>query len=417
MKRPFLTLVALLCALHYTGLLQAQSGSPDETGASVLYDSKGQPYPGVMYTRLIRLEHFSGSKGAILATFEQYIDKDREPSFPIYRSLDEGKTWTLYSRVLDTKNHFGMRYQPQLFEVPEPVAGMPAGTILCAGSSIPTDLSSTELLLFKSNDGGKSWQYLSPIVKGGGAGPTIPVSAKATENFDAAGKVNDPVWEPFLALDKKGRLVCFYSDEREKKQGFNQLLAHKISDDGGRTWGKEVYDVAVPDKIKRPGMIVTARLPNGKYMMVYEVVGIEHNPIYCRWSADGDNWGDPSDLKTRIVDSSNGFFLSGTPYLIWVPEGGSNGTLIVTAKGSVQQGRMTGEGFMINTNLGKGSWQFRHSVVKYDALRHCGGYSRSMLGLDGGKTILLLTPVPVDGDRANLYINREKVGKANKINK
>jgi hypothetical protein len=40
-----------------------------------------------------------------------------------------------------------------------------------------------------------------------------------------------------------------------------------------------------------------------------------------------------------------------------------------------------------------------------------------MLGLDGGKTILLLTPVPVDGDRANLYISREKVGKANKINK
>ena len=402
MKRIFL-IVAIWLSGQYGGPLLAQSAP------SILYDSKGKPAPGVMYPRLIRLEHYSGSKGAILATFEHYIEKGREPSFPIYRSLDEGKTWTLFSRVTDTKNHFGMRYQPQLFELPQVVAGMPAGTILCAGSSIPKDMSSTELLLYKSSDGGKTWEYMSSIVKGGGAGPTIPVSAKATENFNATGKVNDPVWEPFLALDKKGRLVCFYSDEREKQQGYNQLLSHQVSEDGGRTWGKEVYDVAVPDKIKRPGMIVTARLPNGKYIMVYEVVGIEHNPVYCRFSDDGDNWGDPSDLQTRIVDASNGFFMSGTPYIIWVPGGGPNGTLVVTAKGSVQHGRMVGEGFMINSNLGKGSWQFRQSIIKYDAGRHSGGYSRSMLGLDGGKTILLLTPVPVKGNLADLYVTREKI--------
>ncbi len=41
-------------------------------------------------------------------------------------------------------------------------------------------------------------------------------------------------------------------------------------------------------------MAVTAKLPNGKYIMVYEVVGIEHNPVYFRCSDNGDNWGDPA---------------------------------------------------------------------------------------------------------------------------
>jgi hypothetical protein len=315
----------------------------------------------------------------------------------------------LFSRVKDTKNYFGMRYQPQLFELPRTTADLPAGTILCAGSSIPRDMSSTELLLYKSTDGGRNWEYLSSIVKGGGAGPTIPVSTLVTENFDSAGKVNDPVWEPFLALDKAGRLICFYSDEREKKMGYNQLLCQQASEDGGKTWGPAIYDVGVPDKIKRPGMIVTAKLPNGKYIMVYEVVGIEHNPVYCRYSDDGDHWGDRADLQQRIVDSSNGTFMSGTPYIIWIPEGGPNGTLVVTAKGSVQHGQMVGEGFMINRNLGAGSWEFRHSIIKYDAKRHPGGYSRSMLDLRDGRHILMITPVPVQGNRSNLYISLERI--------
>ncbi len=109
-----------------------------------------------------------------------------------------------------------MRYQPQIFELPQAVGDLPAGTILCAGSSIPKDFSSTELLLFVSRDGGKTWQYRSSIVRGGGIGPTIPLNAGSTGNDDSAALQNDPVWEPFLELDKEGRLVCFYSDVNKK---------------------------------------------------------------------------------------------------------------------------------------------------------------------------------------------------------
>jgi len=41
--------------------------------------------------------------------------------------------------------------------------------------------------------------------------------------------------------------------------------------------------------------------------------------------------------------------------------------------------------------------------------RHPGGYSRSMLDLKDGKRILMLTPVPVMGNRSNIFITREKV--------
>ena len=284
----------------------------------VLYNSNGFPEPGAMYPRIIRIENHKKDKGSLLATFEQYIDIHKKPFFPVYRSADDGRTWNLYSKVMDTKNNYGMRYQPQLFELPKPVGGMPAGTILCAGSSIPKDFSSTELMLYKSNDGGLHWSFVSSIVSGGGIGPTIPVSATATESINAMGKTNDPVWEPFIEVDNKGRLICFFSDERYKNKSYNQLLAHKISEDGGKTWSDEVFDVALPDNIKRPGMIVTAHLPDNKYIMVYEVVGIENNPVYCRFSIDGENYGDASDIGTKIVDRAT-MFLCLVPLTLYGP--------------------------------------------------------------------------------------------------
>jgi hypothetical protein len=406
-KLPFIFFVIVFFSgSSYTNTTLAQNDLT-KSKARVMYDSKGHPEPGAMYPRLIRLAKYEKDKGSILATFEQYVKG--EPSFPVYRSTDNGKTWALFSKIIDTKNHYGMRYQPQLFEVPQQVSDLPAGTILCAGSSLPNDLSSTELMLYKSSDGGRTWQFVSTIVKGGGAGPTIPASSAATESSDSSGKLNDPVWEPFLALDKQGRLICFYSDERYKKQGYNQLLAHLVSSDGGKTWSQSIFDVAVPDNIKRPGMIVTAQLPNGEHIMVYEVVGIKNNPVYCRFSDDGDNWGDPADLGTRIIDSTNGYFMSGTPYIIWTPRGGANGTLVVSAKGVIKDGIMTGGGLMINTNFGRGSWHYKETVIKYNAKLHPGGYSRSMLSIDKGKKILQLTPVPVKGNLTNIYETIEHV--------
>lgn len=101
--------------------------------------------------------------------------------------------------------------------------------------------------------------------------------------------------------------------------------------------------------------------------------------------------------------------MSGTPYIIWTPAGGKNGTMVVTAKGTIRNGKMTGGGMMINTNLGNGSWKYMPTIIRYNAKLHSGGYSRSMVSIEGGKKILLLTPVPVEGNRSNIIVTRERV--------
>ena len=92
-----------------------------------------------------------------------------KPYFPIYRSTNGGQTWTEISRVQvswqmnllenradrqDTVNNWGLRYQPQLYVLPQAMGGFAAGTVLLAGNSIPGDLSKTKLDLYASTDNG-----------------------------------------------------------------------------------------------------------------------------------------------------------------------------------------------------------------------------------------------------------------------
>lgn len=359
-----------------------------------LYATPGNaPTVGAMYPRIIQIKHHPESKGNLLVTFEHYMN--REPSFPIYRSTDNGETWTLLSEVEDTKNGWGMMYQPHLFELPQQVGEFPVGTIFCSGNSIPKDKSATDLLVYVSRDGGKSWEFLSSIIKGGRA-----IYPNKTET---------PVWEPFLALDKSGKLVAYYSDERYDYDKFDQLLAHKVSEDGGKTWGKDIFDVAVPDGKTRPGMAVTAKLPNGKYIMVFEIVGVEGIPVHFKISDDGINWGDPVDLGKRILNKE-GYFLKSTPYVIWTPYGGENGTILVSGMSVNMNGKRVGNGYMINKNLGEGEWTYIKAPISYntDEKGPPGGYSQTMITLDSsGREILQLVPVP-NGNKSNMDIKYSK---------
>lgn len=103
--------------------------------------------------------------------------------FPIYRSVDDGATWSEYSEVHDTANGAGLRYQPFLYRLPEQIGRFPEGTVLLAGNSIPTDLSTTQIDLYASPDEGRSWDFVSHIASGGRAVPNNGLT---------------PVWEPFL---------------------------------------------------------------------------------------------------------------------------------------------------------------------------------------------------------------------------
>jgi len=340
----------------------------------------GSAGPG-SYPRVIQLRHSPGAAGHLLAPFA------RRPSIPIYRSTDNGDTWEQISQV------DGLRQQPALLELPQANGGFPAGTILAAGLASDSPPNTTELKVYVSTDGGIRWEYLSTIAEGGRG------------IYDAAQRAGDtretPVWEPFLYMDEYGRVVAYYSDERFKDDNFNQLLAHRVSEDGGRTWGEVDFDVAIPDGQTRPGMSVVTRMPDGNFFMIYEIVSLpgyplepRSNPVHFRISPDGVDWGDHTERGTLIQDNRRQF-LWATPFVVWSPYGGPNGTLIASARGVMRENYgQVGNGYMINRNLGQGFWTLIETPIWY--IPGPSGYSGTMIPLGDGREILQL--VPVDGD-------------------
>ncbi len=347
--------------------------------SSIVYcpDSE-EKEPGSMYPRAIQLTHQKEKNGRILATFECYSHDT--PVFPIFASDDLGKKWKQIGAVEDQELGYGCRYQPHLYELPRALGDLQAGTILCAGNVIPDDYSKTKIRLYKSEDGGTSWTFLSEIVEGGAAFVDLE---KGKER---------PVWEPFLLSTEDGKLYCFYSDERYlESKGYNQLLAHKISLDGGKSWGEEKIDVAFPDGLLRPGMPVITELKKGTYAMVYEMVNQEGIPVYFRMTDDLNDWGEEDFIGNPVL-SKTGAKLSGTPYICWIPYGGEEGTLLAS-------GRCFSH-IMTNSEAGYGFWKEMHALVELDNLEAFTGYSQCLVPIEGGKKILNLCPVRRDENLA-----------------
>jgi hypothetical protein len=337
--------------------------------------------PGATYPRVIQLRYFAAGKGQLLATFSQ-----RGQALPVYRSTDAGDTWQKVAEIPM------LRGEPALFELPMKIGEFPAGTVMAAGDGLQgPDQSTRTLDVAYSLDGGKTWAYLSTIAAGG-SGRYDP--------SDRAGLLRDqnPVFEPYLYTDSTGHLVAYFSDERDKKNGYSQLLDHEVSPDGGRTWGPLVYDAAVPDGLTRPGMAIVTRDGHGKYYMSYEEVSMpgfplepRTNSVHFRTSDDGDHWGDPKSFGTLIQDRWRQF-PNGTPFIVWSPWGGTDGTLLVTGRSVVRDnlGRV-GNGMFINRNGGAGLWTLIETPIVYNIDND--GYSQTMIPLGDGEEILQLATV------------------------
>ena len=336
--------------------------------------------PGASYPRVIQLK-VGANKGTLLATY------GHRGNLPIWRSTDNGETWAKLSEVPQLSG------QPCLYELPSQMGELPAGTVLACGiGTARTTPNTSQLDVAVSRDAGKTWNYLSTIVTGR-PGP-YNAATRAGLARDAAA----PIWEPFLGADSRGRLVAYLSDERDKKNGFNQLLDHVVSEDGGKSWGPIVYDVAIPDGLSRPGMAIVAKDGKGKYYMSYELVSAPGYPLeprtnamHFRTSTDGLNWGDPKTPGTLIQDRWRQF-PNGTPYIVWSPWGGANGTLVASARSVVRDtiGRVGG-GLFVNRNGGEGYWTLIETPIWYDINND--GYSQTLIPLGDGQEILQLISV------------------------
>ncbi|MCO6008072.1 RICIN domain-containing protein [Actinoallomurus purpureus] len=310
-------------------------------GPSVLY----QPPPGAqeygaLYPKTAQLHHNGAKNGALLTTFEQPATT---PVFPIYRSTDNGATWGQISSIADTVNGWGNRNGAFLYELPQQIGNLPAGTILCVGLSAPPDKSAERMEVYKSNDAGQTWSWVSEIAQAGGYTTT-------------------PIWEPFVMVENN-KLIVYYSDERDKAHN-NQKIVHQTSADGVH-WGPVVNDVAPTDSNLRPGMPVVSKLADGKYFMSYEVVNLGSGPPNnFKISNDPESWN-ATDLGTQLDTG-------GSPYNIVLPDG----KLVYDSYGSSD--------VLINTNNGVGSWT--HVKVPIEA-----GYSRTLQYVSGTGRVLIMS--------------------------
>ncbi|MDS0223012.1 glycoside hydrolase [Haloarcula sp. S1AR25-5A] len=347
------------------------------------------------------------------------------PYFPVYRSTDGGRSWSKYSEIHDTSGKgWGLRYQPTLFELPEEVGPWPAGTVLAAGNSIPIlddpedvpegqigELGETKIDLYASTDEGETWEFVSTVITGGKA---VPYAG------------NSPVWEPELALDDDGNLVCYFADERMgTDDDYNQLVAYKASEDGGLTWGDEQFVAAVSDGVTRPGMPTITKLPNGRYMICYEVVGEDDvdGEVHVKTSPDGRDWGEPSDLGNPVVTGDGRRFING-PYVTWTPRGGENGTVLVSGKQLVDENRElvegNGEVVLANTDLdGSGDWTALKAPLSFETEsdldgRIFVGWTTPILPSPNGKQLLQFTSTASSSELCEIRYGKRPL-KLNKL--
>jgi hypothetical protein len=126
------------------------------------------------------------------------------------------------------------------------------------------------------------------------------------------------MWEPEFTVGRDGALILLYSDETEAKQ--HSQLIRKIRTNDGVRWQDSGYVVASKIQHDRPGMPVTRRLANGRWMMTYELCGPAHCSAHYRLSDDGWNWGNAANVGSEIR-LPNGAFPAHAPRFTVAPDG------------------------------------------------------------------------------------------------
>lgn len=203
-------------------------------------------------------------------------------------SMDSGNLWVPYGTVLTTPAPNIQLNNGFLLE-------LPSGRILCTFRAHTQALSAVgaeekpggqnegylyyRLMIYYSDDVGKTWQHLS-----------TPVQEPGPSHGN---------WEPFLRLSNSGVLQFYYSRELGGRDQDNLM---RVSHDEGLTWS-EPQIVSGLDMETRDGMLGIQEITPGSrsLMAVFESVeekgdGIFFEGRFAIWSVmsrdDGDTWGE-----------------------------------------------------------------------------------------------------------------------------
>ncbi|MBM2618762.1 ricin-type beta-trefoil lectin domain protein [Actinoplanes sp. LDG1-06] len=258
-----------------------------------------------------------------------------------------------------------------LFQLPRPIGALPTGTLLWAGS-VGQDGGAARRMsvrLWASNDAGRNWRFLATIARSDNAGG---------------------LWEPEFAVDAYGRLVVLFADESQP--GRSQVLVQSISNDG-LSWSARTPVVTGPQAGHRPGMPAVRRLPDGRYLLAYEVCGFGGQydcAVRSRWSNDGVSWGDPARLDP-LVQTADGRYLTATPTLALAAAGRVLliGQRVRNADGS--DAAVNGRAMFSGT--GSGPWTVVPTPVAVPGARAgvCPNYSPALAPSVDGNAVLQVT--------------------------
>ncbi|MEU6860119.1 RICIN domain-containing protein [Glycomyces sp. NPDC046736] len=395
---------AAVLAMASVQALAAAPAAAAQPG-SVLYSPDLGTFPSgtAGYPRAIGLAHDGSANETMLATFAKG-GHNAPTTLPMYRSTNGGQSWSQISELGSNTPGWDLE-APTLFEVPRNINGLNAGDILAAGTAWDVgDYTSQKVEVFRSTDGGQTWQFRS----------------NCTQTSGEPNGWGHGIWEPTFLVADNGTLACFISDERPSGGATNnQKIGHYTSTDGGVTWSSSIQDDVVfpADNLLRPGMQTFADLPDGRIAMSYELcrdaTDADHAcEVYVKFSDDGLNWGPPGDRGT-LVQTSDDRELLHTPYISWVSGGGPNGTLLISGQRVVAgpTGNKTvleesGTVLFANRNLGAGDWFEATTPVTVDPT---GGYGAGVPSCPGYST----PAIPREDGTSYLYLAATWLGQGN----
>jgi hypothetical protein len=337
------------------------------SGRSLLRDGTG------LYPRAVRLAHNGSANGRIIAGVTTFSAGNGIGV--IYQSTDGGQSFQQIGSINDPQAAAGNgQCCATLYELPSAVGANPAGTLLWAaamGGAVTTNRRMS-LRVWRSTDAGHTWSYLSTIAAAG----------------------NDKgLWEPEFTVDSGGGLVAFYSDETDPAHSQKIMKVRSVD---GVNWTDRAGAVVASTQAYRPGMPVVRRLPDGRYLMSYEICGTGNQygcAAYTRSSADGWNWGTASSLGSRAVSVSGDYFRH-APTIAVSPAPEPSGTLLLIGQmlydssGAVAPGN--GSTIFARPLDGSGGWHEISAPVDVpDATNnYCPNYSSALLPATDGSALL-----------------------------
>lgn len=327
------------------------------------------------YPRLARLQN-----GTIVASLTAHDGGGNVTR--ILESTDEGVSFRPIGEVRDPEAAAG-QCCATLFEMPQQVGSLPAGTLLWAGSVgyLAGPDSKVGIKVWSSPDGGRTWAPLGVAARSAG---------------------NGGVWEPEFAVDA-GLLWLYYADETERPR-HSQVLSRVATLDGVNWWGRNIVQ-ANDQQSLRPGMATITRLPDGRLASTHEMCeqGGDRCTPFLKFSDSVLWWGSGATDPGIQVVADDGSRLKHSPFLTAVA-GGPNGTRLVLGGQALidhagNRDSRSGKVLLVNDNFGLGPWFEIAAPVPVADPRSdtCANYSSPLLPVDGGVNVLQIAVTLKDG--------------------